>query len=81
MQFPKDPDMPTLEEQVGRFWWVLILLSFLWPKVFHPWWVFIISAALYATLVVFLIKVGKKPRSIQQTPPTTSGDPAIKSSK
>jgi len=80
MQFPKDPGMLTLEEQAGRFWWVIILVSFLWPRPFHPWGAYIISTALYGAVVVFLIKIGKKRQSIQ-TPPAQNDDDAIKASK
>jgi hypothetical protein len=33
-----------------RFWLLLVLL-FAFPLVLHPWWLFIISAAVYALLV------------------------------
>ena len=81
MQFPKDPDMLTLEGQVGRFWWALILLTFFWPHVFHPWWAFMISVALYAVLVVFLIKIGKSPGQSSGLLPQRAATDAIKTSK
>lgn len=35
----------------GWRFWLLIVLLFAFPLVLHPWWLFIISAAVYALLV------------------------------
>jgi hypothetical protein len=35
----------------GWRFWLLIALLFLFPIVFHPWWLFVFSLAAYAFLV------------------------------
>jgi hypothetical protein len=40
----------------GWRFWVLIALIFFFPVVLRPWWLFMASAALYALLVLLLIR-------------------------
>ncbi len=35
----------------GWRFWLLVVLLFAFPVVLHPWWLLIISAAVYALLV------------------------------
>ena len=42
-------------------WWVYIILFFLFPIVFHPWWLAIICLAIYSLLLILLLQ--KKPNS------------------
>ena len=42
----------------GRRFWLLVALLFLFPVVLHPWWLFIISAAVFALLI--RVAIGKQ---------------------
>ena len=43
-------------------WWVYIVLFYLFPIVFHPWWLAIICLAVYCLLMILLLQK-KKPNS------------------
>ena len=46
----------------GWRFWLLVVLLFAFPVALHPWWLFIISAAVYALLVRTAVGTNQKPK-------------------
>jgi energy-coupling factor transporter transmembrane protein EcfT len=44
----------------GWRFWLLVVLLFIFPVVFHPWWLFALSAAAYALLVFITVGTRKE---------------------
>jgi len=44
----------------GWRFWLLVVLLFAFPVLLHPWWLFIISATVYALLVWTAVGTDRK---------------------
>lgn len=46
----------------GWRFWLLVILPFAFPVVLHPWWLFIVSTAVYALLVWVAVATSRRPK-------------------
>jgi hypothetical protein len=48
----------------GWRFWLLIALLFVFPVVLHPWWLFLLSAAIYVLLIRVAVGTRKTSRPL-----------------
>jgi hypothetical protein len=50
---------PTGQKLPAWRWWAYLILLFVFPVVFHPWWLAIILMAIFLGLMILLLRIPK----------------------